>query len=229
MKILVVDDDRVLADLISFTLRCEGFQVIQAYDGEAALQRWAAEQPDLVVLDVNIPGLDGFTVCRRIREQAQTPIVLLTVRAEDDDVVKGLGLGADDYIAKPFSPRQLVARLQAVLRRGGQEIGPTRHQVGNLTHDPQRREARLGQNRVISLTPLESRLLDYLMLNAGQILAAEVIITHVWGVAGGDGDMLRQLVHRLRSKIEPDPTQPIYIENIPSLGYGFITSLVSQP
>jgi DNA-binding response OmpR family regulator len=122
MKILVVDDDRVLADLISFTLRRESFQVIQAYDGEAALQRWAAEQPDLVVLDVNIPGLDGFTVCRRIREQAQTPIVLLTVRAEDDDVVKGLSLGADDYIAKPFSPRQLVARLQAILRRGGQEI-----------------------------------------------------------------------------------------------------------
>src|SRR5262245_23352660 len=165
MNVLVVDDDRVLADLVSFTLRREGFQVLQAYDGETALRRWASEQPDLVVLDVNLPGMDGFTVCRRIREKAQTPIVLLTVRAEDDDVVQGLSLGADDYIAKPFSPRQLVARVQAVLRRAGQEMAPPRRQIGNLIHESDRREVRLGQNRVVSLTPLENRLLNYLMLN----------------------------------------------------------------
>jgi DNA-binding response OmpR family regulator len=223
MKVLVVDDDRILADLISFTLRREGFQVIQAHDGEAALQRWADDQPDLLVLDVNLPGQDGFTVCRHIREQAQIPIILLTVRAEDDDVVKGLGLGADDYIAKPFSPRQLVARVRAVLRRAGQEMGPAKRQIGELSHDLNRREVRLGPNQGVSLTPLESRLLDYLMLNAGQILTAEAIINHIWGVAGGDGDMLRQLVRRLRSKIEPNPAQPIYIENIPNLGYGFIS------
>jgi DNA-binding response OmpR family regulator len=222
LKVLVVDDDRVLADLVAFSLRREGFQVIQAHDGEAALRRWAGDQPDLLVLDVNLPDVDGFTVCRRIRERANTPIVLLTVRAEDDDVVFGLGVGADDYIAKPFSPRQLVARVQAVLRRTGQEVNPSQRQIGELTLDPLRREVRQGQGQVINLTPLESRLLDYLMLNAGHVLTVEAIITHVWGADGSDRDTLRQLVRRLRGKIEPDPAQPIYIETIPSLGYGFI-------
>ena len=129
-------------------------------------------------------------------------------------------IGADDYVTKPFSPRQLVARVQAVLRRTGKLAAPAIRQVGNLVLDPSRREARLGQGTAITLTPLESRLLDYLMLNAGHILTAEAIIEHVWGAEGGDRDMLRQLVRRLRSKIEPDPTQPIYIETVPGLGYG---------
>ena len=116
MKALVVDDDRVLADVLAFTLRREGFDVIQAYDGSAALQRWSEAQPDLIVLDVNLPKIDGFTVCRRIREQTDTPILLLTVRGEEDDIVRGLDLGADDYIVKPFSPRQLVARAKAIMR-----------------------------------------------------------------------------------------------------------------
>jgi DNA-binding response OmpR family regulator len=222
MKILVVDDDRVLADLITFTLRREGFQVIQAHDGETALQRWTDDQPDLLVLDVNLPLLDGFSVCRRIRERATTPIVLLTVWDEDDDVVHGLGLGADDYLTKPFSPRRLVAHVQAVLRRTNLEISPAHHQIGDLRFDPGRREVRLGQNRLINLTPLESRLLNYLMLNAGHVLATESIITHIWGTDEGDRDALRQLVRRLRSKIETDSAQPTYIETIPSLGYGFI-------
>jgi DNA-binding response OmpR family regulator len=222
MKALVVDDDRVLADLVSFTLRREGFEVIQAYDGEAALQRWGEAQPDLIILDVNLPRVDGFMVCRRIREQADTPIILLTVRGEEDDIVRGLELGADDYISKPFSPRQLVARAQAILRRVGKTPAPAIRQVGELTLDPKRRELSLGQAPAISLTPLECRLLDYLMLNAGQVLTTEAIIDHVWGVDGGDRDMLRQLVRRLRSKIEPDPTKPVYIETVPGLGYGLI-------
>ena len=119
MKALIVDDDRVLADILAFTLRREGFEVVQAFDGEAALERWQAERPDIVVLDVNLPRIDGFAVCRRIRELSDTPIVLLTVRNEEDDIVRGLELGADDYITKPFSPRQLVARALAVLRRAG--------------------------------------------------------------------------------------------------------------
>ncbi len=229
MKALVVDDDRVLADVVAFTLRREGFQVILAHDGEAALQHWAEEQPDLIVLDVNLPKLDGFAVCRRIREQADTPILLLTVRDEEDDIVHGLELGADDYITKPFSPRQLVARAQAVLRRAGRTPAATVRQVGELTLDPNRREMRIGQAEAVSLTPLESRLLDYLMLNAGHVLTAEAIIDHVWGVEGGDRDMLRQLVRRLRNKMvqagsagtgAPDPARPNYIETVPGLGYG---------
>lgn len=226
MKVLVADDDRVLADLVAFTLRREGFEVIQTHDGEAALRRWAEEQPDLVILDVNMPKLDGFSVCQRIRAQADTPIILLTVRGEEDDIVRGLQMGADDYIAKPFSPRQLVARAQAVLRRAGKTPAPAIQQVGDLTLDPSRRELRLGQGEVVSLTPLENRLLDYLMINAGQILTTETLISHVWGAEGGDRDMLRQLVRRLRSKMaqaldtnKPDANLP-HIETIPGLGYG---------
>jgi len=194
------------------------------------------EQPDLIVLDVNLPKLDGFAVCRQIRRQADTPILLLTVRDEEDDIVHGLELGADDNITKPFSPRQLVARAQAVLRRAGKKPAPAIRQVGQLTLDPRRREIRIGrQGKPVSLTPLESQLLDYLMLNAGHVLTTDAIIEHVWGAEGGDRDMLRQLIHRLRGKItevapsstipseknanEVNPQLP-RIETIPGLGYG---------
>lgn len=220
MKALVVDDDRVLADLVAFTLRREGFQVIQAYDGEMALRRWSEEQPDLLVLDVNLPKMDGFTVCRRVRAEARTPIILLTVREEEDDIVYGLGLGADDYILKPFSPRQLVARVQAVLRRAGGPATAAVRQVGVFTLDISRRELRINAAPPVGLTALECRLLDYLMLNAHHVLATEDILDHVWGAEGGDRDALRQLVHRLRSKIEPDPANPVYIETVAGVGYG---------
>jgi DNA-binding response OmpR family regulator len=220
MKALIVDDDHVLADLLAFTLRREGFQVVQARDGEAALRRWTEEEPDIIVLDVNMPKLDGFAVCRRIRAQDDTPIILLTVRGEEDDIVRGLELGADDYIPKPFSPRQLVARMQAVLRRAGMTPTPGIRQAGDLTLDLSRREVRIKEGDPISLTPLESQLLEYLMLNAGHVLTHGAIIDHVWGPEGADRDMLRQLVHRLRNKIEPDPSEPIYVETIPGLGYG---------
>jgi DNA-binding response OmpR family regulator len=232
MKALVVDDDRVLLDVLTFTLRREGFQVVRASDGEMALAVWAEEQPELIVLDVNLPKLDGFAVCQRIREQANTPIILLTVRDEEDDIVHGLELGADDYITKPFSPRQLIARAQAVLRRAGKIAAPAIRQIGPLRLDPGRRELQLSQGEPILLTPLENRLLDYLMLNAGHVLTAESIIQHVWGAEGGDRDMLRQLVHRLRSKINQataaedaaatGETGLPRIETIPGLGYGLV-------
>lgn len=237
MKVLIVDDDRALADVVAFTLRREGFQIVQAYDGETALQRWNEELPDLVVLDVNLPRMDGFAVCRRIREQSDTPILLLTVRNEEDDVVRGLGLGADDYVTKPFSPRQLVARAQAVLRRAGRTLPMApRSRIGDLVLDSSRREMRIGQGNVVSLTPLETRLLEYFMLNAGQVLTAEAIIDHVWGAEGGDRDMLRQLVRRLRSKMaqsaglsdqDAEAMHPTYIETVPGLGYGLTITTLS--
>lgn len=233
MKILVVDDDPVLADLVAFTLRREQFQVVQAFDGEAALARWAKERPDLVVLDVNLPKLDGFAVCRAIRAEADTPVILLTVRAEDDDIVRGLGFGADDYMVKPFSPRQLVARVQAVLRRAGKAAGPAARQVGALTLDPERREVRFGAAPPVALTPLEARLLDYLMLNAGHVLPVETLIDHVWGPAGGDRDMLRQLVRRLRGKLgaaraADTAADGELIETVAGLGYG-LSRPASEP
>jgi DNA-binding response OmpR family regulator len=222
MIALVVDDDRVLADLIAFTLRREGFQVVQAHDGPAALRRWQEEQPAVIILDINLPRMDGFSVCQTIRQQDDVPIILLTVREEEDDIVHGLSLGADDYVLKPFSPRQLVARIQAVLRRTGRGEQTAVRQAGSFTLDLNRRELRIASESPISLTILESRLLDYLMLNAGHVLPAEEIIDHVWGAEGGDKDMLRQLVHRLRTKIEPDPTHPAYIETVAGLGYGLV-------
>ncbi len=222
MKVLIVDDDRVLADVVAFALRREGFQVIQAFDGLSALQRWAEDKPDLLVLDVNLPKMDGFTVCQRIRKEADTPIIMLTVRGEDDDIVHGLELGADDYIPKPFSPRQLVARAQAVLRRAGQATSPAPREAGNLHLSTSRREVRIGESEPIALTVLEGRLLDCLIINSGQILTFDTLIDHVWGAQGGDRDMLRQLVRRLRRKIEIDPANPAYIQTVPGLGYGFI-------
>lgn len=223
MKILVVDDDRVLADVVAFTLRREGFDVIQAYDGAAGLQRWADEQPDLIVLDVNMPKIDGFEVCKQVRSKADTPIILLTVRGEEDDIVGGLEIGADDFIVKPFRPRQLVARVKTVLRRAGGQPPRKELHVGNLKLLPGKRELILGpESEPTSLTHLENRLLECLMINAGQVMTFDAIIDHVWGPASADRDMLRQLVRRLRAKIEPSPSEPIYIQTVPGLGYGFV-------
>ena len=224
MKALVVDDDRVLADVLAFTLRREGFTVVQAFDGETALELWQAERPDLVVLDVNLPRLDGFSVCRRIRAQADTPILLLTVRNDEEDIIHGLGLGADDYITKPFSPRQLVARAQAILRRAGTRPAGTVQTAGDLNLDSNRRELRIAGGPAVTLTPLESQLLGHLMHDAGHVLNYEAIINRVWGAQGGDRDMLRQLIRRLRSKIGEacQDTPAEYIETVAGLGYGLV-------
>ena len=225
MKVLVVDDDRVLADVVAFALRREGFNVIQAFDGLSALQRWAEEKPDLILLDINLPKLDGFSVCKRIRKESDIPIIMLTVRVDEDDIIRGLEVGADDYICKPFSPREMLARAQAVIRRAGKSTATSPLSTGDLEMAASRREVRIGDGKPISLTPLEGRLLDYLMVNAGQVLTADTIIDHVWGPNGGDRDMLRQLIRRLRHKIEPDPTKPRYIKTVPGLGYGLIAGL----
>ncbi len=223
MKALVVEDDPVLADLVAFTLRRQGFEVAQVYDGEAALQRWREWNPDLVILDLKLPRRDGFQVCRAIRqEQEETAIIMLTARTDEDDMIEGLGIGADDYITKPFSPRQLVARVRAVMRRAGKPARPAKRQVGNLQLDPARREVRSGSAPPVALTSLENRLLDNLMANAGQVMSPDSIINYVWGVDGADRDMLRQLIKRLRGKIEPERGKPVYIETVPGMGYGLV-------
>ena len=164
MKALIVDDDLALADVISFTLRHAGFEVVLAHDGQAALDRWEKEAPDLVILDLNLPKLDGLTVCRRIRAHSDTPILILSVRDDEEDIVTGLQLGADDYIVKPFSPRQLVARVEAVLRRSSAPSTPSGPIiVGKMTLDPSRNELRWGEQPGMHLTRLESRLLEILM------------------------------------------------------------------
>lgn len=232
MKALVVDDDRVLADLVAFTLRREGFEVVQAHDGDSAWERWTLDKPDLVILDVNlpktVPAMDGFAILRKIREKAVTPVILLTVRGEEDDIVQGLRLGADDYVVKPFSPRQFVARIEAVMRRSGRNSRPDQIQSGDIFLDTGRREVRIKAGEAINLTGLETRLLEYLLLYPGHILAMQDLASFVWGPGGGDRDMLRQLVRRVRTKIEPDPSHPTYIETVPGKGYGLRTTPAAE-
>lgn len=217
-KILIVDDDLALADVLAFTLRRAGLDVVLAHDGRKALEQCAVEQPDLIVLDWTLPHLDGLEVCSRVRADSNVPIIMLTVRNADEDVEAALEAGADEYITKPFSPRQLVARVRAVLRRAvGEPQGILR--AGLLSLDVERHEARWEGRAPIHVTRLEMRLLQALMQNADRVLTAESLITRVWGVEGATHDMLKQLVYRLRNKIEPDPSVPTLIETIPNTGY----------
>lgn len=228
MKVLVVDDDRVVADLVAFTVRRAGYEAVIASDAASTLRRWQEDDPALIILDINLPGTaqlkDGFAICKHIRSQSDVPIILLTVRGEENDIVHGLEAGADDYILKPFSPRQLVARVQAVLRRGRNMENTSSHaklSIDGLDFNPKIREVSLSNGTTRSLTSLESRLLEYLMLNAGHILTTDDLISDVWGANGGNSEMLRQLVRRLRAKIEDDSSNPYYIQNLPGLGYAF--------
>ena len=225
MKILVVEADLSLSDVLSFTLRRAGFTVVTAHDGLSALETWQAADPNLVILDLNLPKLDGLSVCRQIRAQSDTPIIILTVRGSDEDVIKGLELGADDYVIKPFSPKQLVARVRAVLRRTDTAPAPpTVLTIAQFSLDRSRNEVLRPNCPALRLTPLEARLLETLMLNIGHVLTADMLVDAVWGTEGGDRAMLKQLVYRLRGKLEPDPSQPIYIETVPGIGYALIES-----
>ncbi len=231
MKVLIVEDDLALSDVVSFTLRRAGFETAVTHDGVTALERWQDEEPDLIILDLNLPKLDGFSVCRRIHAQDDTPIIILSVRDEDDDVVNGLELGADDYVVKPFSPRQLVARIEAVLRRANhQPVSSGPISAGDFTLDPSRLELLCRQQPIAHLTKLECRLLEVLMRNCGQVVPKDCLIDFVWGSAGADNAMLKQLIYRLRQKVEADTTRPGYIETVVGVGYSFVTQIdVGEP
>src|SRR5437867_269407 len=214
MKILVVDDDLELLGLIGFALRQAGYLALTATQGGEALELFEREQPDLVILDVNLPVLNGFEVCRRIRAEATTPIMMLTARSSEEDQVQGLDGGADDYLTKPFSPRTLLARVRALLRRA--EIDrPAPLTAGDLTLDVEIQAVSVCGAPPIRLTSLEFRLLQYLLANAGHTIPAERLTIHVWGYRGvGDKQLLKQLVHRLRQKIERNPAEPQHIVTV---------------
>jgi len=208
MKVLVADDDADLRELIAFTLMQAGHLVVKAGDGPAALRHFGAEGPDLVLLDINMPGLSGFQVCETIRARSRVPVMMLTVRGEEEDLVRALGLGADDYLTKPFSPRTLLARVKALLRRAGMEsTAPLA--AGRISLDLEEHTVRIGAAEPVRLTKLELRLLQMLLANAGHAVNPERLLTQVWGHrSGGDRQLLKQLVHRLRQKIETDPAAP---------------------
>lgn len=217
-KILVVDDDLALSDVLAFAIRRAGFAVANAHDGLTALDKFATESPDLIVLDWGLPRLDGLEVCTRIRNESDIPIIMLTVRDTDDDVISALEAGADEYIIKPFSPRQLIARIRALLRRAVKEQQEVL-QTGALSFDAERREVRLGEAPPIRLTHLETRLLRALMQNPDRVLNNDSLILRVWGPEGATNEMLKQLVYRLRNKLETGPGAPSLIETIPNAGY----------
>jgi len=219
MKILVVDDDVELRGLIGFALRQAGYLVIEAGDGPRALGEFRDERPDLVILDVNLPRMSGFEVLAKIRAESGTPVMMLTVRSGEEDQVRGLDLGADDYLAKPFSPRTLLARVRALLRRAGLDR-PAAVASGDLSLDVEGQSVRVRDGAPTRLTNLEFRLLGLLLANDGRTLSAERMTTHVWGHRGaGDRQLLKQLVHRLRQKIEEDPAAPCYLVTVSGVGY----------
>jgi DNA-binding response OmpR family regulator len=219
VKILVVDDDLELSSLIGYALRQAGYMVVEAADGIAALEAFERESPALVILDVNLPRLSGLEVCRRIRTASRVPVMMLTVRSAEEDQVQALDLGADDYLTKPFSPRTLLARVRALLRRAGEEK-PLPLAAGDFSLDLETQSVSVRGAGPVRLTRLELRLFQILLANAGHTLPAERLLAHVWGSRGaGDRQLLKQLVHRLRQKIEADAAEPRYLVTVSGVGY----------
>ncbi len=222
MKILAADDDRDLRELIGFTLSQAGYLVLKAGDGPSALKMFEAESPDLVVLDINMPGLSGFQVCEAVRKRSRVPVIMLTVRGEEEDLVRALELGADDYLTKPFSPRTLLARIKALLRRAGMENAAPLA-LGRITLDIEEHTVKIASAEPVRLTKLELRLLQMLLANAGHTVSSDRLLIQVWGHRNsGDRQLLKQLVHRLRQKIEVDPAVPQLLQTASGAGYKLI-------
>ena len=229
--ILAADDDPQLLRLMTRNLQLEGYEVLGASDGQQALELIESTPPDLVLLDVMMPKMDGFTVCYRVREFSAVPIIIVTARGQDQDKVRGLDLGADDYLTKPFSVDELLARVRAVLRRSQFTARENAQGLrastasGELTVDYSQHLVTLA-GREIPLTPTEYRILAYLAQNVGHVVTQDLLLEHVWGSEYlGESHMLQVNINRLRRKLEVDPTQPRYILTKVGIGY----SLASLP
>jgi len=222
-KILVVDDDRKIVDLVRLYLERDGYRVLVAYDGLKALELARQKRPDLIVLDLLLPEVDGLDVCRILQNESKTPIIMLTAKTTEADKLIGLDLGADDYVTKPFSPRELVARVRAVLRRVGEEApqGPPEMRFADPVIDRRRHEVRL-RGQVVSLTPTEFRLLEVLAGEAGRAFTRLELLDRVFGYDfEGFERTVDVHVKNLRKKIEPDPKQPTYVQTVYGVGYRF--------
>jgi DNA-binding response OmpR family regulator len=223
--ILVVDDDVQLLKIVTHNLEAEGYQVLAVRDGTQALQAIEREAPALILLDIMLPGMDGFQVLQRVREVSAVPIIMITARGRGQDKVKGLDLGADDYLTKPFRVDELLARVRAVLRRaqftpnGHAQSPGTATTIGDLSIDYARHRATKA-GREVALTPTEYRILAYLAQNAGRVVTQDLLLEHVWGPEYvGEGHMLRVNITRLRRKLETDPSHPRYLLTRSGIGY----------
>jgi DNA-binding response OmpR family regulator len=224
-RVLVVEDDPTVAEVVTRYLEREGFVVESVGDGNEALARADEQLPDLVVLDIMLPGLDGLEVCRRLRSRAPIPVVMLTARGTEEDRVLGLDLGADDYVSKPFSPRELTARVKAVLRRAaGSSLGDLDRaetvEYDGLRIDLGAREARV-RGELATLTAREFELLAFLARRPRQVLRRDELLEHVWGYTYGDTSTVTVHIRRLREKIEDDPSEPRRIATVWGVGYRF--------
>lgn len=222
--ILIADDDPQLLRLMARNLQFEGYKVLTASDGRTALDLAETDKPDLMLLDVMMPKLDGFTLTQRIREFTNAPIIIVTARGQDEDKIRGLDLGADDYLTKPFNVDELLARARAVLRRSQfMAVDQTLNNAtfGEISIDYEQHSVKRSGEE-ISLTPVEYRLLSYMTQNIGRILTQDSLLEHVWGAEYvGESHMLQVNINRLRRKVEPDPTQPRYILTKVGVGYMF--------
>ena len=224
-RILIVDDEARMRRFVRMNLELEGFEVLEASDGLEAIRKAREELPDLVILDVEMPKLDGFETLREIRRSLSVPVIMLTVRSEEDDLIRGLDLGADDYVTKPFSARELVSRINALLRRvelSSPADRNSRMEIDDrLIADFDRREV-LVNGEPVKLRPTEYRLLYHLLQNQGRTLSHEQLLSKVWGPEYvDDNQLLRLYITYLRQKIEPDPSNPRYIFNERGYGYRF--------
>jgi len=222
-RILVIDDEKPIADILRFNLEREGYEVEVALDGREGLEKARTWNPDLIILDIMLPGLDGFSVCREVRAFSNVPILMLTAKEAEVDKVLGLELGADDYVTKPFGTREILARVRAILRRTRPPAAPEVRVIraGDLTIDLQSYAVYRGQQR-IDLTPREFELLRYLATHPGQVFTREVLLREVWGFDYfGDVRTVDVTVRRLREKIEVNPAQPEYILTRRGIGYYF--------
>jgi len=222
-KILVVDDDRNIVDLVRLYLERDGYQVLVAYDGLEALKLARQRHPDLIVLDLLLPEVDGLDVCRILQTESKVPIIMLTAKTTEEDKLIGLELGADDYVTKPFSPRELVARVRAVLRRVGQEApeGPPEMRFADLVIDRRSHEVQV-RGEVVSLTPTEFRLLEVLAEEPGRAFTRLELLDRVFGYDFvGFERTVDVHVKNLRKKIEQDPKQPTYVQTVYGVGYKF--------
>jgi DNA-binding response OmpR family regulator len=221
--ILAADDDPQILRLVTRNLQFDGYEVISVSDGQAALEQIEAQAPDLVLLDVMMPRMDGFTVTQRVREFSSAPIIILTARGQDQDKIRGLDLGADDYLTKPFSVEELLARVRAVIRRsqlGADSQGMSaKTTIGELEVDYVQHLVTM-RGREVALTPTEYRILAYLAQNAGRVVTQDLLLEHVWGPEySGESHMLQVNINRLRRKIEDDHTRPRYILTKVGVGY----------
>jgi DNA-binding response OmpR family regulator len=236
MKVLFVDDDRDLIDLLIFASQRAGFDSVYAYEAQTALQILEAQRPDIVVLDINLRGENGMDLLREIRRRDRTPVLMLTSSSSEDDKVRALNAGADDYLTKPFSHRELIARLQAVLRRATPDWSPPHDEARVITVGPftldLAQHAGTKNGVPLKLTVTEFRLLHFLMLNAGSVVPTRVLLKQVWGYTDSNSAAVaRVALHRLRSKIEDDPANPQLIQTIAGVGAMLKTegTIASEP